>query len=188
MKVLVEAYLKSLGMKTIIRKKISNGDITCVLYDFLDKEDRFCSFLVAYNLTQIIIKEKEHIIRIGQGLDNSTQRQLEAGLRVFNSKDAYLAGRWEESYVTRFPAMLAQVVANMSSKFEVIEKGAYRIVGIVPEFRSFIGVFIYYLFDNAVQPPLLYHLGCENVLAINTPNSEDLCKLLHEMGCKEIRI
>lgn len=186
MKELIDVYLRSIGIKSILRKKFYKGEMSCILYDFLNKDGKFCSFLVAYNLTQIIIKRKDNQALIGQSSFSVVQSQLDAGLHIFETKEEYLENRWDISYVNNFPILLARTVAQLPDNFIGLKCRGYEIIEVKPELRLFIGVVIYYTYDGCIQAPIIYRVGCKNVYKVETPDVDKFYELLSRAGCKEI--
>lgn len=99
MKDVITRFIKSLGVAVVLRNKHFEDAIRFDIIDFLGVDDKYYSFMVAYNDTRFFVGSTS---LLGDGNSADLFTKLTANLRSFESKDLYATGRYEEAAVQAF--------------------------------------------------------------------------------------
>lgn len=188
MREIILDFIKSCGVRSILRKDESKGLISTMLIDFLGTDGKYYSFFISYNTTQVFSKRDSKLIECKSAVSGLSDK-LSDSLLVFNSKNAYLDGKWKiipSKIVFDQLHKYLQLIENRL--FESKQCGDFTIIKIATEMRLFCGVIVYYKYKEVNQDPIVYRYSSTNYVKLNIASEEcrDLIALFDCAGLNDI--
>lgn len=179
-------FLKRQDIRSVLRKEEWKSDINLFLLDFFGKDDRYHSFFILYNKTQIFCKSE------GNLLGNTSQvmsldNKLQNGLLSFDTHKAYLDGRWK--FDKRVMSLLLNSMKDALAKLiEIESSGDFEIMRVEIELKLFYGLIVYYRFKGIPQDPIVYKYdSINNVrLSLSEEDAKDLINMFVSAGIDDI--
>ena len=181
MKRLILLYLTSkIGIVAVLRKEEVEGLITSLVIDFLGKDDKYYSLCIFYNATHIFCNGDYFMLT----KDNSLEACIEQHLRVFNTKEEYLKGKWIISAPQCILRMLKDNLKVSGEKLFSLKKcGNFEIIKVQIIITDICGIIIYYTFQGRVQNPIFYNIFETNVYRLDYGlENDDLQTLFESAG------
>lgn len=182
MRDMIFEYIKSCGVRSILRKEESNDLISTILIDFFGTDDKYYSFFISYNATQVFSRRNVGLVEC-KSATTGLFSKLNDNLLVFNSKNAYLDGRWKVIPSKIVFGELHRYLQEVENKlFELKQCGDFIIVKVVIEMRLFCGVIVYYQYKGKIQDPIVYRYSSTNYIKLNI-TSEECSHLIELFSC-----
>lgn len=186
MRQIILEFLQRQRIRTIIRKEEIKGDINFFLIDFFGIDDKYYSFFVLYNKTQIFCKTKDNLL-CSDSQNLSLDSKLQNGLLSFNTQQAYLEGRWDfnKQNTGLFIKSLKDILNRL---IDIKSTGDFEIMKVETELRLFWGLIIYYRYKGVAQYPLIYQYDvCNNIkLELTETEAADLKDMLLAAGINNV--
>lgn len=115
--------------------------------------------------------------------------RLNDNLLIFNSKNAYLDGKWKALPSKIVFDELHKYLQLIENKlFESKQCGDFTIIKVTTEMRLFCGVVVYYQYKGVNQDPIMYKYSSTNYVKLNIASEEckDLIELFDSAGLNDI--
>ncbi|MEY8334662.1 hypothetical protein AALB53_16380 [Lachnospiraceae bacterium 47-T17] len=142
MRRVIDSFIKSIGVSVILERKVFRGLLDVYYYNFIGKDDKFYSFLVACNDTQIILDPQKYFMFASDFCDEDAELKvlslqycvdemdvdllLARNLRVFCSKEDWIVGRWCTDSAKAFDQELRRTVKECFN--ECCRVGEYELI------------------------------------------------------------
>ena len=144
------------GIRAILRKKETFGVINILLLDFLGSDDKYYSFMAAYNDMQIFTRTGNNLLVKGT---TSLESMVLNNLLQFDTKEEYLEGRWKEVSSRLLTDYIENQLKNSMAPFSGKTEGDIELIEMNPIMQPFCGYTVYYSYKAEIQLPALYVFG-----------------------------